>query len=62
MEYTRIDTPQRNQLAELGCTDIAGKARAMMVEANLLEKIKYKKCKECFNCATYFSNLLVMKL
>ena len=28
--------------AELGLTDIAGKARAMMIQANIPEEIKYK--------------------
>ena len=54
--------PQRNQIAELGFADVGGKARAMMVQANLPEEIKYKLCKECFNCATYLSNLAVATL
>ena len=53
---------QRNQLAELEFTDIASKARAMMVKANLLEVIKYNMCKECFNCATYSNNFAVVTL
>ena len=52
-EYTGKGMPQRNQLAKQGFADIAGKARAMMVQANLPEKNKYKLCKECFNYATY---------
>ena len=31
-----------------------------MVQANLLEEVKYKLCKECFNCAMYLSNLAVV--
>ena len=62
MEYTGKSMPQRNQLAKLGFAGIAGKARAMMVQANLPEQIKYKLCKQCFNCATYLSNLVVMML
>ena len=46
-EYTGKGMPQRNQLAKLGFSDITGNARAMMVQANLLEAIKYKLCKEC---------------
>ena len=42
--------------------DIASKARAMMVHANLPVEIKYKLSKECFNCATYLSNLAVVML
>ena len=61
-EYTGKSTPQRNQLVELGLEDIAGKARAMMVQANLPEEMKYKLWKECFNCAMYFSNLAVVTL
>ena len=53
---------QRNQLAELGFTDIACKARAMMVKANLPGNIKYKLCKECFNCVTYLSNMAAVTL
>ena len=53
---------QRNKIAELGFTDIAGKARAMMVQANLTEEITYKLCKECFNYALYLSNLAVVTL
>ena len=33
-----------------------------MVHANTPEEIKYKLCKECFNCATYLSNLSVVTL
>ena len=62
MEYTGEGMPQRNQIAKLGFADITGKARAMMVQANLLEEIKYKLCKECFNGATYLSNLTVVIL
>ena len=54
--------PQRNQLAKLGFTDITGKARAMMVNSNMPEEIKYKLCKECFNCPMYLSNLAVVIL
>ena len=54
--------PQRNQFAELGFAGIAGKARAMMVQANLPEEIKYMLCKECFKCATYLSNLAIVTL
>ena len=61
-EYAGKGMSQRNQLAELGFTDIAGKARAMMVQANLPEEIKCKLCKECFKCAMYLSNLTVVTL
>ena len=43
-EYTGKGVPQSNQLAKLGYTDIAGKARAMMVQANFLEEIKSNPC------------------
>ena len=33
-----------------------------MVQANLLEEIKYQLCKECFNCAIYLSHLAVVTL
>ena len=41
-EYTGKGMSQRNQLAELGCTDVIGKAKAMMIQASLLKEIKYK--------------------
>ena len=62
MEYTGKGMLQKNQYAKLGFTDVAGKARAMMVQALLPQEIKYKLCKECFNCATYLSNLAVVIL
>ena len=34
----------------------------MIVQANLPKEIKYKLWKECFNCATYLSNLSVVTL
>ena len=41
MEYSEKGMPHSNQLAELGFADIAGKARTMVVQANLPEDIKY---------------------
>ena len=60
--YTGKGMLQRNQLSELGFKDIAGKARAMMVQVNLPEEIMSKLYKECFSCATYLSNLAVVML
>ena len=62
VEYTCKCTPQRNQLTKLGFADVAGKARAMMVQANLQDEVKYKLCKECFNFATYLSNSALVTL
>ena len=62
MKYTGKGISQWNQLAKLGFADIADRARAMMVQANLQEEIKYKLFKECFNCATYLRNLSVVTL
>ena len=59
-EYTGKNTTQRNHITKLGSADIAGKARAMMVQANLPEEIIYKLSREYFNCATYLSNLAVV--
>ena len=61
-EYNSKGMPQRNQLAKLGVPDVAGKARAMMIQTNLPKEIKYKLHKECFNCAKYLSNLAVVAL
>ena len=48
MEYTGKNMPQQKQLMELGFGDTADKAQAMILQANVPEKIKYKLCKECF--------------
>ena len=61
-EYTGKCMSQRIQLAKLAFVDIAGKARVMMVQANFPKKINFKFYKECFNCATYISNLAVVTL
>ena len=39
-EYIGKCMPQKNQLAKLGFADVTGKARAMMVQANLPKEIK----------------------
>ena len=41
-KYTSKGMPQRNQLTKLGVPDVAGKARALMIQANLPKEIKYK--------------------
>ena len=61
-EYMGKGMPQRNWFTELGFADIAGKARALMVQANLPEEIKYKLCKECFKCAMSLSNFTVVTI
>ena len=53
MENTGKGMPQRSYLTK----DTADKARAMIIQANMPEEIKYKLCKERFSCATYVSNL-----
>ena len=60
--HHRIDWQRDIQLTELGFPLIVGKARAMMVQANMLEEIKYKLCKGCFKCAIYFSNFAMATL
>ena len=62
MVDTGKGNPERNQLAKLGFTDVAGKARHLIVWTNSPEEVKYKLCKECFNCAMYLSNLAVVTL
>ena len=62
MKYAGNGTLQKNELAEQGFADVAGKARAMMEQVNLLEEIKYKLCKEGFNCAMYLRNWEVVTL
>ena len=61
-KYTGKGMPQRNQFAKLGFVTIVGKARAMMIQANMPEEIKYNLCKKCISCATYLSNLAVVIL
>ena len=60
--YTGKSTLHKNKFGELGFVDIAGKARAMMVQSTLSKEIKSKLHKECFNYAMYLSNLVVMTL
>ena len=62
MEYPEKGIWQRNKCTKLGFEDFTGKARATMVQANVLEKIKYKLGKEYFNCAAYLINLAVVIL
>ena len=63
-DRTRIHgkvTPQRNHLAELGFADLANKGRAMLISANLPQEVRFRLCKEAFNCATHLSNLAINK-
>ena len=56
---------QRHSPEEPACQTIVdeiGMARAMMAQANLPEGLKYKLCKECFDCTAYLSNLAVVTL
>ena len=41
IEYTAHDTPQHNYLAEVAIATIAKHARAMMINANILEHYRY---------------------
>ena len=56
-------TPELHAIAELTCQiRVAGKTKAMKVQADLSEEIKYKLCKECFNCEMYLRNLSVVTM
>ena len=59
--WNTLEKACNKQLAELGLADITGKAKAMIVQANFPEEIKYKLCKKCY-CAMHLSNLAVVTL
>ena len=46
VENTRKGMPQQNHLVELGFDDIVRKVRAMLVQANVPEDVKFKLCKK----------------
>ena len=59
-EYTGKETPQRNHLAEVGFSTLGGRGRAMMRNANVPLKIRYKVCKEALMTATRLDGLTVV--
>ena len=61
-EYTARDTPQQNSLAEVGFALIANKGRALMANANVPLKIRYKVVSEAFKTATLLDGLVVVTI
>jgi hypothetical protein len=47
-EYTVANTPQQNQLAELGFDVLANRGRAMMFKANLHLEMRYRLFRKAF--------------
>jgi hypothetical protein len=60
-EKTARDTPQQNSLAEIGLTVIANKARALMTQANIPRRIKYKIFREAYKTAAILDGYVVIK-
>lgn len=58
-EKTARDTPQQNSLAEVGLATIAKRARAMMIRANILDKIRYKLFKDAYKIAALLDGFTV---
>jgi hypothetical protein len=58
-EYTGRDTPQHNNLAELGFATLRNKGRALMVLANITLNKRYLLFREAFKTATYLASLVV---
>jgi hypothetical protein len=58
-EYTARDTPQHNQLAELGFAFFGNKVRALMVRANIPMKPRYTLFREAFQTATDLYSLVI---
>ena len=52
IEYTERDTPQHNNLVEVGFATVYGRGRAMMIEANIPEKWEPIVAQKAFETAT----------
>jgi hypothetical protein len=61
-EITTRNTPQQNNLVELGFTTLANCGRAMMNQANVPLSVCYKVFKEAFTMATYLDGLMLVKV
>jgi hypothetical protein len=60
-EKTARDTPQQNSLAKIGLTVIANKARTLMAQANIPQRIKYKIFREAYKTAAILDEYVVIK-
>jgi len=61
-EFTARDTPQQNSRAEVGFATIANRGRALMVAANIPDKIKFRIYSEAMKTATLLDGLMVIGL
>ena len=61
-EITARNTPQQNHLAEIALTVIANRGRALMHNANVPERTRYKLFREAFSTATHLDGLKVVNL
>ena len=61
-EYTARDTPQQNSMVEVGFATLGNRGRAMMIAANVPEKMVYKLFREAFTCATMIDWLSVVEI
>ena len=56
------DTPQHNHLVEVGLATINDRGRAMMLDANIPEKLKPNVAKKAFETATKLDGLILVKI
>jgi hypothetical protein len=61
-EFTARDTPQQNSLAEVAFATIANRGRAMMYQANIPYKLRFKVWTEAFKTATLLDGLVPIML
>ena len=61
-EFTGRDTPQRNYLAEVALSTIAGRGRAMMSAAKIPKNMRQMFWREAFQTSTLMDGLMVVKI
>ena len=61
-EFTARDTPQQNSLAEVSFATVASRGRALMIQANIPYKLRYKVWTEAFATATLLDGMVPIML
>jgi hypothetical protein len=62
VEWTARDTPQQNSPAEVAFATLAGRARAMMEDANVPDNLRFFLMPEAVKTATYLDNLIPIEI
>ena len=62
IEYTARNTPQQNNLAELGFAHLANYGRALMVRANVPLKERYRFFTKAFQTATLLDGFAIIEI